>query len=97
MEGYKKGGYEKKFHILKADGSLTSPDADYFVLRLDKDPHARKALKTYAESVQVDNKKLAEDLFEILNKYQNPFDEKRKNKIEASHWKNGREKYNSPI
>ena len=69
MEGYKEGGYKKKFQIFKADGSFTDPKADYFVLRLDKDPHSRVALKAYAESVRVDNKELAEDLFEILKRY----------------------------
>jgi hypothetical protein len=37
-------------------------DAQYFVLRVDKDPHALKALKCYRDSVKKDNSKFAWDL-----------------------------------
>ena len=38
------------------------PSAVYFVLRLDKDPHARKAALAYAESVKTDNPRFASDI-----------------------------------
>jgi hypothetical protein len=47
---------------------LKSREAAYFVLRLDKDPHALKALETYQESVKEDNPELAEDLLKVLSK-----------------------------
>jgi hypothetical protein len=60
--GYKEGGLEKKFIVSKVDGSEVDPLAQYFVLRVDEDPHALTALKAYAQSVKEDNPKLAEDL-----------------------------------
>lgn len=38
------------------------PEAIYFVLRLDEDPHARKAALSYADSVEVDNPVFARDI-----------------------------------
>jgi len=35
--------------LKKADGSPVDPNAMYFVLRIDTDPHARIALRAYAE------------------------------------------------
>ena len=39
-----------------------NPEAQYFVLRLDKDPHARTAALSYADSVESINPDLANDL-----------------------------------
>lgn len=78
MENYKKGGYEKRYTIRKIVGrridgraitKACDPDADYFVLRLDKDPHARKALVKYAKSVESDNPRFAGDLWQVLGGY----------------------------
>lgn len=69
MANYKKGGYEKKYIISKSNGKQIDPHADYFILRLDKDPHAIKALVAYADSVQGDNIELATDLWKKINKY----------------------------
>lgn len=70
MANYKKGGYEKKYIISKANGKPTDPNADYFVLRLDKDPHSHKALIAYMESVREDNEELANDLEnKLINEY----------------------------
>lgn len=57
-----KKGYYHKYEIRKADGSGMDPNADYFVLRLDKDPHARAAARAYARSCYAENEKLAVDL-----------------------------------
>lgn len=59
-------GLFKKYHITKMDGSPMNPDAVYFVLRLDTDPHAEKAVKTYATSVEEENPELASDLLYML-------------------------------
>ena len=67
---YKKGGLiNDKYEVRKWDRNEsvpTDPDAQYFVLRVDKDPHARKALREYAMSVHFDNEEFAKDLFKWL-------------------------------
>ena len=50
---YLKGGWKRKYTITKADGSPVDPMAIYFVLRLDEDPCARRALAVYADAVAV--------------------------------------------
>jgi len=60
-------GLFNKYKIEKADGTPTDPQADYFVLRLDKDPTAREAARFYAEKIKADNSKLANDLLYICN------------------------------
>jgi len=42
---YKVGGLRDKYLVLKADGKPTDKQAKYFVLRLDEDPHARRAAR----------------------------------------------------
>jgi NTP pyrophosphatase (non-canonical NTP hydrolase) len=71
MEGYKNGGYKRKYDIRKSDGSDVDPKADYFVLRIDKDPHARVALLNYARSVRKDNEEL---YWDIINRLQGMYD-----------------------
>ena len=55
-------GLHRKYIVTKTDGSPTDPDADYFVLRIDTDAHARHAARTYARSVQACNPQLADDI-----------------------------------
>jgi len=62
-------GYYKKYSITKADGRPCDPDAEYFVLRLDTDPAARAALRTYAEACG--NPVLKEELLARLAYYEN--------------------------
>jgi len=62
MHSYLNGGVRKKYTVLRADGTPTDHEAAYFVLRLDADPHARKAALAYAESVEEDNPEFAEDI-----------------------------------
>ena len=62
-------GIYSKYIIGKADGSRVDPDADYFVLRIDKDKHARKALKAYADSIKEENPRLSEDIYLKLCEY----------------------------
>lgn len=51
-----------KYYIEHADGTPVAPRSQYFVLRLDTDPHARAAIAAYADSVQADNPTLAGEL-----------------------------------
>lgn len=67
---YKEGGFEEKYIITKRNGNPIDEDAKYFVLRLDKDPHALKALAVYAFSVKEDNEEFALDLFKIIGENQ---------------------------
>lgn len=62
MSSFKEGGYHRKYIISKANGNPVDPEAEYFLLRFDKDPHALKALYAYAKSVKEDNKQLHDDL-----------------------------------
>ena len=55
-------GLYRKYRIEKADGSPVSPDAEYFVLRLDTDPAARSAVLTYAFEIEESNPAFARDL-----------------------------------
>lgn len=61
-----KGLYDK-YTVVKNDGT-TDANADYFVLRLDTDPHAREAALAYARSVQTENVNLAFDIFQRVLK-----------------------------
>ena len=52
-------------HCRRCEGTGVTqidPKAIYFVLRIDKDPHARKAVLAYAASVEQDNPKFAQDI-----------------------------------
>lgn len=48
----------QKYKIEKADGTPVDPDAKYFVLRPEKDAHAKKALETYVESLLLQGKEI---------------------------------------
>ena len=69
MANYKEGGLVRKYEVIKIDGSESDPDADYFVLRLDKDPHSLVAIGAYAESVEIDNPELSRDLIKRIRYY----------------------------
>lgn len=62
----KEKGLYGKYIVTKTDGEPTEPQAQYFVLRIDTDLHAQKALVTYAKSVKKDDPTLAEDLIRWL-------------------------------
>ena len=70
-------GLYGKYKIEKADGSPVDPEADYLVLRLDSDKHARIAALAYAESVMSENTLLASDLLWRVANYL---------KAENDHW-----------
>jgi hypothetical protein len=60
-------GLYGKYCISKADGSPVDPNADYFVLRLDTDPVARRAAREY--SYVTPDRDLARGLQDRLAKY----------------------------
>ncbi len=65
MAGYEHGGWREKYHIQKIGKFALYPTAKrakYFVLRFDKDPHARVAMAAYADSVESVNPRFAEDI-----------------------------------
>ena len=70
-------GIFDKYNISKKDGT-TDPLADYFVLRLDKDPHAIVAAKAYAESVKPENINLAMDIYGKVMKYEQEIQQRNK-------------------
>ncbi len=55
-------GLYNKYKIEKMDKTSIDDNAQYFVLRLDTDRHARIALAAYAESVRIENVQLSEEL-----------------------------------
>jgi hypothetical protein len=55
-------GLYGKYEIKKANGKPLDSEAKYFVLRYDKDPHAKKALEAYANSISDENYKLAMEI-----------------------------------
>lgn len=63
-------GLYDKYEVKKRHGD-TDPNADYFVLRLDKDPHARQAARCYAESIKQENRTLAFEIMTKILKYEN--------------------------
>lgn len=62
----KKGGLYNKYIIQKADGSPIDLHAVYFVLRLDTEPAARRAIGTYAHACQKNNPQLASELLDLV-------------------------------
>lgn len=63
--GYKTGGLENNRYIVKRSNKSEREEGDipdYFILRIDKDPHALVALEAYANSVKIDNEELYNDL-----------------------------------
>jgi len=62
-------GLYKKYEVTKLEG-VTEEIADYFVLRLDKDQHARNAAFTYAISVTLDNPELSLELMKRVESYE---------------------------
>lgn len=63
-------GWYEKYIITKANGNPVDPDAVYFVLRIDKDPAARAALRKYAEKTA--NEALAKDCIVMVENNETP-------------------------
>lgn len=54
-------GLYNKYTVRRVEGT-TDPEAQYFVLRIDTDLHAQKALEAYLNLIKDTNPTLAEDL-----------------------------------
>lgn len=55
-------GLTQKYIIERVDGKPLDEKAKYFILRYDKDPHAKKALLAYADSIEEEQILLATDI-----------------------------------
>ena len=64
----RRGALYNKYKIEKTDGTPIDPEAQYFVLRIDTDVHARTALRAYAHSLAKFkvNPELEKDLWRYL-------------------------------
>jgi hypothetical protein len=59
-------GLYDKYIVTKTDGSPIDPEEVLFLLRLDKDPFARRAACTYAFACREENPTLAKDLLALV-------------------------------
>lgn len=48
------------------EGAIAPLKGNYFILNVFYDPHARKAFKTYAESIRKENPKLSEEMLAAI-------------------------------
>jgi hypothetical protein len=72
-------GLYQKYIIQKNDGSPVDPNAQYFVLRIDTDPNARKAVLRYASLISESDPGFADALYQWVMKYM-PADERNENR-----------------
>lgn len=63
-------GLYDKYTVIKNGSQDQDYEAEYFVLRIDKDPHAQKAALAYADSVKAENPHLAFDIYSRVSKHQ---------------------------
>jgi hypothetical protein len=59
---YKIENLHNKYIISKTDGTPMDDEAEYFVLRLDTDPIARKAIWVYSLLLGIENPTFADEL-----------------------------------
>lgn len=67
-KGYQRGGLRLKYQIIKTSGKPIDPEAKYFVLRYDEDPHAVRAIIRYVASIKEENPELAWDLLNQIGR-----------------------------
>ncbi len=58
-----------KYNVTKADESPVDSGAQYFVLRIDTDVHARQALRLYADCIEEDDPAFAVQLRDWVAEY----------------------------
>lgn len=68
--------WEKKYIISKANGQPVDPKAEYLVLRLDTDTHARTAALAWAAAIEAEAPALAADVRDRVKGYCEPPDAK---------------------
>ena len=59
-----------KYNVTKNDGSPVDPNAQYFVLRIDTDPAARKAVLRYSSYISPIDPEFAEQLYQWVMQYE---------------------------
>lgn len=70
-----RGLYTK--YILKSNGACVDPKAEYFILRLDTDKHAREAVLKYADLIKDTNSLFSDDLIWWVNKIEEKNEEEK--------------------
>lgn len=60
------GGFEARFNVTRTDGKPCRTEARYIVLDYASDPHAKKAVSAYADSIQDENPQMAADLRDAI-------------------------------
>lgn len=60
------GGFEQRFIVVRTDGKACRGEARYLVLDYATDPHAKAAVKAYADSLDGQNPQMADDLRDAL-------------------------------
>lgn len=66
-------GFEDKYNITHRDGEPVPLLVNYFVLRLDTDPHAREAMRVYAGLVEHSDPEFANEILRRLHECEPPF------------------------
>ena len=61
-------GFYPKYNVTRVDNGETVDPATSFTLVVNRDPHAYPALQAYADSVEGENPKLADDLRALSEK-----------------------------
>jgi hypothetical protein len=64
-------GLYNKYIIFKSDDSPIDPEAQYFVLRIDKDQAARVAVLAYADQIEDKNPVFASDIRKMVTSFEN--------------------------
>jgi hypothetical protein len=59
---YGAGGFEDRFRVTRTDGKSIRDTARYLVLNYAEDPHAKKAIEAYADSIESENPSMAADM-----------------------------------
>lgn len=60
-----------KYIVQKSDGSPINPNAQYFVLRIDTDPAARKAALRYSSYISQTDPDFADEIFQWVMQFEN--------------------------
>lgn len=60
------GGFEDRFRVTRTDGNPCRAEARYIILDYAGDPHAKKALTVYADSIEGENPSMAADIRDAL-------------------------------
>jgi len=62
-----KENFHHQYTVIRSDGKTDDPNTKYFVLKVNTDPHALRALRAYQASIRHTNPKMAEEISHWLN------------------------------